>query len=465
MANSIAKLAIQLTAETGGLARGFAQAKTMTAGLAASLQQGLGGMGGGIGSLFANIGTKAGIAGAGVAAFGAAVAGGSWAVKLAADAQQMEVAFNVMLGSAEKAKAMMSDIQAFAASTPFESTEIAAAAKSLLAFGVSQEQIIPNMKMLGDLSAGLGINIGELAQIYGKAKVQGRLFAEDINQLQGRGIPIVQALAKNFGVMETEIRGMVENGQIGFPQLQAALFELTKEGSKFGGMMGKQAETFWGQWSTLMDNLKIAFSGVGKMFINTLTEILKILNQVLEAWNKFWGNTPKDAGKFGSLDMKLIAEGMKPLEQAADKAKEAADEAAKAIESLHKRGESLTQSLRTPLEVFSDSVAEFNTLLDAGAISAETYARAMAKAKDDLAGQARSAEQIAQQLRQQNGPVAALQFGTQQAFSAIAASQRESQVRAETQRQMIQRQDTANALLRKIAERRTETITINEVSL
>jgi tape measure domain-containing protein len=396
------------------------------------------------------------------------VAGGSWAVKLAADAQAMEASFTTMFGSAEKAKAMMSDIQSFAASTPFESPEIAQATKSLVAFGIAQDQAIPSMRMLGDLASGLGIPLNDLAQIYGKARVQGRLFAEDMNQLQGRGIPVAQALAANFGVNEDKIRGMVEAGQVGFPQLQAALYSLTKEGSMFGGAMEKQSQTFWGQWSSLMDNLKIAFGGVGKMFIGTLTEMLKIVNSALESWNKFWGNTPKDAGKFAPLDMKLIEQGMKPMEQAVDKVKEAADAAAKAIEDMNKQGAALAQSLRTPGEKFVDDARHFQKLLTAGAISGETYARAMAKAREELDGQARSAQQIRDNLaRQQGGPVAALQFGTQAAISAISQSQREQKLELEVERQILAEQRKANEIANRLLQeaRRNGAVEIREVNL
>jgi tape measure domain-containing protein len=464
MANSIAKLAILLTTDASGVGKGFAQAKAAVQGF----NSGLSGSGGGLASMLGGLTTKAGMVGAAFAGIGTVAAGAVWATKLAADAEQVRTSFEVMLGSAAKAQQMVSDIQGFAASTPFESTEIAAASKSLLAFGVAQEQVIPSMRMLGDIASGLGIPIGELSQLYGKAKVQGRLFAEDINQLQGRGIPIVQQLAKNFGVGEEAIRGMVEKGQVGFPQLQAALFELTKEGGKFGGMMEKQSKTFWGQVSTLWDNIKIAIGGIGGQFIGVLTDMLSQVNAALESWNKFWGNTPKNAGKVGNLDMKQIAEGMKPASDAMGKmVKDAADAANKHFEELQKRGESLAQSLRTPFERISDELAEAYELLQAGAISAETYARAQAKAREDLAAQAESADKIRSRLQQQNSPVAALQFGTQAANSALNAARTEQRVQAELQKQMVAQQKDTNDKLRRIenAIKGKETITVNEVTL
>jgi tape measure domain-containing protein len=207
---------------------------------------------------------------------GAAAAGigglAAYSVKLAAQAEQARVSFTTMLGSAEKAKQLQAEINSFAASTPFNTTDLIGASKSLLAFGVSQEQIIPTMRTLGDLSAGLGIPLGDLAEIYGKAKVQGRLMMEDINQLTGRGIPVIQEFAKQFGVTEAEVRGLVESGKINFSHLQTAMASLTGEGGKFGGMMAAQSKTVSGLWSTMTDTVELSLTKVGE----TLTEKLDL---------------------------------------------------------------------------------------------------------------------------------------------------------------------------------------------
>lgn len=480
MANTVAKLNIHLGANTAALAGDLAKGQGMltaftakanaTGGGAAGgggiLGGMLGGSGGGLASMLGKINPAAMAATAGVAGLGALVAGATWATKLAADAEQMQVSFEVMLGSADKAKSMMSEIQGFAASTPFESGEIAAAAKSLLAFGVAQGQVIPSMRMLGDLSAGLNIPIGELSELYGKAKVQGRLFMEDINQLTGRGIPIITQLAKNFGVAESEIRGMVEKGQVGFPQLQSALNELTKEGSQFGGMMQKQSQTFWGQLSTLWDNIKIAVGGVGKSFIGILTEMLRHINAALESWNQFWGNSPKGGGKGGVLDQAALDAGMKPAE-VTGKANEAADAAKKAMEDLKKAGESLAHSLRTPFERIRDDLARAKELMDAGAISGETYARAMAKAKEELRAQAETADQIRNRLSQQQAkPQAALQYGTQAAITAIGEANRKRDLDAKVNAEIARESAKTNTLLRNLitAVEDIEPTTIKTVS-
>jgi tape measure domain-containing protein len=168
----------------------------------------------------------------------------------------------------------MKQIEAFAAETPFQSDEISAAARSLIAFGSNANTVVSELRMLGDIAAGTGVPLGELAELYGKAQVQGRLFAEDINQLTGRGIPIIQGLAKEFGVADSEVKRLVESGAVGFPEMQRALAGMTTDGGKFGGMMEEMSQTTSGKFSTLMDNVKLLGRDIGTALLPVANELI-----------------------------------------------------------------------------------------------------------------------------------------------------------------------------------------------
>lgn len=200
--------------------------------------------------------------GAAVGATFAAIKSAASGISLAAELEQTEVAFRTMLGSADQATAMMQQLQGFAAATPFEFPEIASSAKSLLAFGIGAGDIAKTLQMVGDVASGVGVPLNELAQIYGKAKTQGRLYAEDINQLTGRGIPIIKELAKQFGVSEAEVKKLVESGAVGFPQLQKAFESMTGSGGQFAGLMEAQSQTLAGLWSTLSDTIGMTLAGL-----------------------------------------------------------------------------------------------------------------------------------------------------------------------------------------------------------
>lgn len=195
------------------------------------------------------------VAGAAIVA-GTAIAGiGAFGVQSAAGLESTHAAFTTMLKDGAKASDLMDELNTFAAATPFEFPELADAGKKLLAFGFASQDVVPQLTKLGDIASGLGIPIGELSELYGKARVQGRLYMEDINQLTGRGIPIIGELAKQFKVSEGEVRNLVETGKIGFPELEKAVDSMTTSGGMFEGGMLRQSKTFSGMISTFQDNL------------------------------------------------------------------------------------------------------------------------------------------------------------------------------------------------------------------
>lgn len=173
--------------------------------------------------------------------------------KVGIEAEQTKIAFETLVGDATEAKKVIKDLIDFAATTPFELPEVRSAGRALLAFGVETDKLKGSLKAVGDISAGIGAPIGEIAEIFGKARVQGRLFGEDINQLTGRGIPIISELAKQFGVTESEVKNLVSKGEVNFGHLEQAFQDLTGEGGKFFDLMEKQSQSTGGKISNLAD--------------------------------------------------------------------------------------------------------------------------------------------------------------------------------------------------------------------
>jgi len=233
------------------------------------------------------------IAGAGIAS----LVGGS--VKLAAETETLSKQFEVLTGSAERAKRVMLDINKFAASTPFQKLEIAEAGRKMLAFGSSSSEVVGELRMLGDIAAATGTPLGDLAEIYGKARVQGRLFAEDINQLTGRGIPVIGKFAEQFGVAQSEVKKLVEEGKIGFPELVRALQAMTSNGGQFAGMMEELSQTTAGKFSTFKDNIAALGVTIGTELLPAANDLLDwatdlIKNADIAAWADFTARSMKD---------------------------------------------------------------------------------------------------------------------------------------------------------------------------
>ncbi len=242
----------------------------------------------GVAAGFKTLGTGLAAAGAtATAAFGGIVAALSWPTKLAADMEVTRAGFMAMLGDGEKVKTLMADLQRFGAETPFQFPELADAARMLMAFGVPLKDVISTLRNVGDVSSGINAPLGEIAEIFGKAKVQGRLFMEDINQLTGRGIPIFQALAKQFGVTEGEIRSMVEKGLVNFSHLEQAFKDMTAAGGQFAGQMAAKSKTLIGLFSTMMDSISVAVLPVGEALVEALKPVVTFAGMLLKPIGEF----------------------------------------------------------------------------------------------------------------------------------------------------------------------------------
>lgn len=200
--------------------------------------------------------------------------------------QQLEVAFETMLGSKSKADALMGQLIDTAATTPFEMSEVAEASKMLLAYGMEGDKVNETLIRLGDIAAGLSMPLKDLAFLYGTTMVQGRLYTQDLNQFLGRGIPLADELAKQFGKNKSEVKKLVEEGKIGFPEVQKAIEALTGEGSKFGGLMDKQSKTIKGQLSNIEDAWEQMQNEIGKSQEGNISGALDITGKLIENWRR-----------------------------------------------------------------------------------------------------------------------------------------------------------------------------------
>lgn len=200
--------------------------------------------------------------------------------------QQFEIAFETMLGSGQKAKAMISDLAKLAATTPFDMKGVVNGAKQLLAYGFAANEITETMRRLGDVSAGLGLNLQDLTWLYGTTMVQGRLFTRDLMQFTGRGIPLTEELAKQFGVTKDKVSELVTAGKVGFPEVKKAIESLTNEGGKFGGLMEKQSHSITGQIRNIQDTIEMAINDLGTQTEGLMNDALDITSTVIDHWKE-----------------------------------------------------------------------------------------------------------------------------------------------------------------------------------
>lgn len=207
------------------------------------------------------------------------------AIDGASKAEQLKVAFTTMIGNAKVAEQTLASLTKFAASTPFELPEVQESAKKLLAFGIAAKDIEPTLRQLGDVSAGIGAPLGDIAYLFGTIKTQGVAMTQDVRQFAARGIPIYEALATVMKTNTEHVGELITAGKVGFPEIQKAFGEMTKEGSKFGGLMELQSKTFGGTMSNLGDTIGQLMTEIGTAMLPTLKALAEHVAAALD-WFK-----------------------------------------------------------------------------------------------------------------------------------------------------------------------------------
>ena len=178
--------------------------------------------------------------------------------------QQLEIAFSTMLKSKEKADKLMSELVDIAAKTPFDLQGVASSAKQMIAYGSSAENVGNELVMLGNVAAGVGSQLSEIAYLYGTLRTQGRAYAVDIRQFAGRGIPIYEELAKVLGVTKDEVSGLVKEGKVGFKEVEQAFKNMTSESGIYYNLMQEQSKSLTGQLSNLGNAWDTMLNEIGK---------------------------------------------------------------------------------------------------------------------------------------------------------------------------------------------------------
>ena len=202
--------------------------------------------------------------------------------------QQTEIAFKTMLQSESKANDLLQQIIHTAAITPFGVEDVTEGAKQLLAFNVAAEDVNDTLIRLGDVAAGMNLNLSELVMLYGTTIAKGKMDTMDLYQFLNRGIPIADELAKVMGLDVSnaiaEVKEQLTAGKVTSDIFIKAMQNMTSEGSKFGGLMEAQSRSITGQISNIEDAIEQKFNELGKSQEGIINKGLDVVSSLVENW-------------------------------------------------------------------------------------------------------------------------------------------------------------------------------------
>ena len=196
-----------------------------------------------------------------------AISAGIGAVsKLGMQAQTTATSFEVLVGSQEKSSAMLDEINEYAKVSPYDRLGAQDAAKTMLGFGVAAEDVIGDLKMLGDVAGGDNNRLRQLALVFGQISSAGKLQGQDLLQLINAGYNPLLDIAALTGKSMAEVRDEMTKGNVSIDMVRAAFVRATSEGGRYYGMIDKISETASGKFGEMKDT----FVEVGLALYNVI---------------------------------------------------------------------------------------------------------------------------------------------------------------------------------------------------
>ena len=246
---------------------------------------------GGIGSLIGKFSSaKAAVGGfMGAFAVSALVDFGREAIDAQSKVEQLEISFRTLLGSQEKASALIAEIKSYGTVTPYDTEGLAQAARLMLSYGMSSSKIMPTLQMLGDIAMGDKDKLQSLTLAFSQMSASGRVCKEDLNQMVDAGFNPLQIISEKTGKSIGELTDEVSKGAISVQDIEQAFIDATSEGGKFHNMVNNMSDSIAGKTAQMTDNWEAFKASIGGLLkpaylgaIQTTTSAIDVLTKTIE---------------------------------------------------------------------------------------------------------------------------------------------------------------------------------------
>ena len=246
---------------------------------------------GGIGSLIGKFSSaKAAVGGfMGAFAVSALVDFGKEAIDAQSKVEQLEISFRTLLGSQEKASALIAEIKSYGTVTPYDTEGLAQAARLMLSYGMSSSKIMPTLQMLGDIAMGDKDKLQSLTLAFSQMSASGRVCKEDLNQMVDAGFNPLQIISEKTGKSIGELTDEVSKGAISVQDIEQAFIDATSEGGKFHNMVNNMSDSIAGKTAQMTDNWENFKASIGGLLkpaylgaIQTTTSAIDAMTKAIE---------------------------------------------------------------------------------------------------------------------------------------------------------------------------------------
>jgi len=211
---------------------------------------------------------------------------GVFALQTADNFQTMKNQFGVLLGDMEAGAGLFNEIKAFNDVTPFDMDTLTQATNVLISAKVPLQDLQAQLTKFGDLSQGNSQKMTSYVNAFSQAAAKGKADMQVLNTYLHQGVPILDALANNFGVTTAEIVKMSSEGQISFADFSKALDDLTAAGGQYFGGMELASQSLAAMQEGLKEAVNSLAASFGDMLLPAATGVTGMLTNLTNAINE-----------------------------------------------------------------------------------------------------------------------------------------------------------------------------------
>lgn len=211
-------------------------------------------------------------------------------IETRAQFELQQTALRAILQDKQEADKIFQQVQQMALQSPFSIMQMTTFTKQLAAYRIESEKLVGTTKMLADVSAGLGVDMGRLILAYGQVKAANYLRATEVRQFTEAGLNIAGELANYFSELQGkmisvgDVMEMITKRMVRFEDVEEVFKRVTSAGGLFYDMQRKQSETLWGQLQRIKDAMSIMFNEIGKSNQSAISGILQLIRGLLNNW-------------------------------------------------------------------------------------------------------------------------------------------------------------------------------------
>lgn len=203
-------------------------------------------------------------------------------IRVRGEFQAADTAIQTLLGSKEKADALMSKVREYAKISPLEFSDVTQATQMMLGFNIEAEKVPRFLQAIGDVSMGETQKFNSLTLAFSQMSAAGKLMGQDLNQMINAGFNPLQTMSEKTGKSIAQLKEEMSKGAISAEMVQQAFIDATSAGGKFYQMSENASKTINGQLSMMQDAMDAAFNEMGQKSEGFIISGIQMTTKLIE---------------------------------------------------------------------------------------------------------------------------------------------------------------------------------------